>query len=421
MQVRLAYGRSYQELEVADALVKGVVKGSAMRPASEGQALVREALSRPVGSPSLGDLARARRPNSVVVIVNDVTRPTPYREILPPLLEELRRAGVPADAVTLLVATGIHRAMRSDEQRAIFGDDVCNACRIVNHDCDGEMADLGAMSNGWRLAVNRLVAEADLRVLTGVVGLHYFAGYSGGRKSILPGVAARTLIEANHAMMADERAAPGRYLDNPVHLLMTEAARRVGVDFILNVVMTADKRIGLAVAGDLEEAWLEAVRFCEAHQVVEVESKCDVVLASAGGYPKDINLYQAQKALDSAACAVRDGGVLVLVAECAEGYGEEVFAQWLGLASCPRDIVERFWREFELGGHKAYAICRLLERMEVVLVSAMDEDSVRRAFLTPAASLAEAWTHALSRVGPRPSVLVMPEAGAVALRVRSER
>lgn len=419
MQIKLAYGKGYQEVDIPDAQVAGILRGNTAIPGKEGREMVTEALHNPLGTPRLRDIIRGKGARKVVVVVNDITRPTPYHVMLPPLLEEIHAAGVGVDGVTLVVATGIHRGHTSEENREIYGAEVAEKYRIVNHNCDEELVSLGQLANGRELLLNREVVEAEVLVTTGLVGLHYIAGYSGGRKSILPGVAGRQLIEANHALMTDERATLGNYADNPVHHLAMEAARRVGVDFILNVVTTPDKNISKAVAGDLELAWLEAVKFCEANQIIAIHEPADLVIAGCGGYPKDINLYQAQKALDATAAAVRPGGTIILVAECCEGLGEPVFAEWLDQASRPQDIIERFSAGFQLGGHKAYAICRLLERVRVVLVSRMDPGMTRKAFLTPAASLQEAWEQVSFHHGPAARVLVVPEAPSVAIRLRA--
>lgn len=418
MLVRLAYGKTHQEVEIPDDRVKAILRGQDPEPAVDGLEMVRSCLKKPIGSERLRDIVRKRRPRKVVVIVNDITRPTPYREMLPPLLEEIEEGGADRGAITLVVATGIHRGHTHEDNLYVFGREICDSYRIVNHDCDKHLVSLGYLANGWELEVNREVAEADLLIATGLVGLHYFAGYSGGRKSVLPGVASRSLISRSHAMMTDPRACLGNYEDNPVHLVMTEAANRVGVDFILNVVATPDKRIELAVAGDMEKAWLEAVRFCEAARMVELDEPAEIVIAGCGGYPKDINLYQAQKALDAAAPAVKDGGAVILVAECTEGLGEAVFERWLDEASSPADVMERFSREFELGGHKAFAICRLLERMRVILVSRMPAWKAEKAFLIPAGSLEEAWHLAIDGHRGDFKTIIIPEAANLGIKIK---
>jgi nickel-dependent lactate racemase len=254
-----------------------------------------------------------------------------------------------------------------DDNKNIFGAEICNKYIIENHNCDDNLKSLGVLSNGMKLIINETVAEADLVITTGVVALHYFAGYSGGRKSILPGIAARKLIEANHQMMTDKRACLGNYENNPVSDIMVEAARMVGVDFIINVVLGPNHDIVFAAAGDVFEAWMKAVKHCEQISVVNISQQADIVIAGCGGFPKDINMYQAQKALDAAVLAVKPGGTIILGAECREGLGEKTFEEWVSSAKSPEDIFKRFSERFELGGHKAFAICRVLKKVNIIV------------------------------------------------------
>ncbi|HWP97853.1 MAG TPA: nickel-dependent lactate racemase [Syntrophomonadaceae bacterium] len=417
MKVNLSYGDQQLELNVPDQHLLGVVKPPAPAMIGDNDQMVREALCKPIGTPTLKEIAQSKQARNAVIVVNDITRPTPYASILPPLLKELETAGITRENITLVVALGIHRPHSREENIRIFGSEICENYRIENHDCDGEMKSLGVLSNGMELLINRQVAEADLLITTGVVSLHYFAGYSGGRKSILPGVAARALIEANHQLMDDHRACLGNYMDNPVSDIMVEASRKAGVDFIINVVIAGKNQIVFAAAGDLYQAWLEAVKSCESFNVVPIPRKADIVIASCGGYPKDINVYQAQKALDAASLAVNDGGIIILVAECREGLGEETFARWIESATCPQDIVERFHHHFELGGHKAYAICRTLQKVDILLYSGLPPATTESMFIGPVADIEQALRDAIKRYGPQSTIWILPEAPKIAVRV----
>ncbi len=199
---------------------------------------------------------------------------------------------------------------------------------------------------------------------------------------------------------------------------MIEAARKAGVDYIVNVVLHSHHEIAYCVAGDLEQAWLEAVKYCEQMNVVEIDAAADIVIASCGGYPKDINMYQAQKAMDAAILAVKPGGTIILLAECREGLGEEKFAEWIEQASCPQDIVKRFHEKFELGGHKAFAICRIIESAEIYLLSDLSDQSVQDLFLTPIHSLQEGIAKALQKHGDDASIIIMPEAPKMGIKIK---
>ncbi|MGE5417735.1 MAG: nickel-dependent lactate racemase [Acidobacteriota bacterium] len=417
MEFSWKYGKDKMDFAVPDNNVLSVLKRQIPNTNIEASEMIKQALAKPIGTSSLADIIKSKQPKSVVIVVNDITRPTPYKQMLPPILHELEQAGVPAQAVTMLVATGIHRSHTDAENANMYGSEVCQKYRVINHDCDQDVISMGILSNGAEMFVNRMAADADLLITTGLIGLHYIAGYSGGRKSILPGIAGRPSIEFSHAMMADERACLGNVKNNPVDIMLKEAALKVGVDFIMNVVTDDDKNIIGVVAGDVIEAWEAGVEMCRQASVCQIYEQSDIVIAGCGGYPKDINVYQSQKALDAAAPAVKDGGVIILVAHCEEGLGEDVFERWVEEASSIQDIKDRFDRKFELGGHKAYAIGRLCERVEVVLVSGMDPELVRKTFMNPFSTVEDALVYAINKMGADAKIYIMPQAPSLAVEV----
>ncbi|GAI32801.1 unnamed protein product, partial [marine sediment metagenome] len=229
------------------------------------------------------------------------------------------------------------------------------------------------MKSGNKLWVNPIVSEIDFIITTGVIVPHYFAGFSGGRKSILPGICGRKTIETNHAKMVYSDSRAGNLKDNPVHEEMQEAAEKVGVDFNINVVTDENHKIVEIVAGELLTSWQQGVEICKKIYLCPIEKKADVVIASAGGYPKDINVYQAQKALNNAYQAIKPGGTIILTAECLEGYGEATFEKWIEEANSPDEIIERLNKKFILGGHKAYSIVKLTKEVEVILISSLPQ------------------------------------------------
>ncbi|NLG78438.1 MAG: nickel-dependent lactate racemase [Firmicutes bacterium] len=415
MVLDLKYGRSRVPLDLDRLRNTQVLTGREAEPLSDLRGEVLSRLRRPTGTRSLLDEVRRKHARKVVIIVNDITRPTPYADILPPILDELREAGIADTDVTFVVATGIHRGMTNEELRLMLGDEVYDTYDVRNHDCDDDanLVDLGRLRFGTELYVNRAVLQADFVIATGVVSPHYFAGFSGGRKAILPGVSGRGTISHNHSLMTSEAAAVCNLDGNPVHIEMVEAARMAGVDFIVNTVTDGVGKIAAVVAGDVEKAWLEGVRICSHFVVAPIDRQVDVAIASAGGFPKDINIYQAQKAIDNAERAVKKGGTIVLLAECPEGCGEPTFESWMTGARSLDDIFRRFAAGFELGGHKAYSLARVLRDKEVILVSALDEAYVRNLFLTPAPDLNNALHLVESRHGKTYESTVMPSAGVV--------
>jgi nickel-dependent lactate racemase len=328
------------------------------------------------------------------------------------VLDELTAAGVPAANVTVVMALGLHRPMADVEIDRAVGAGLRERVRVVNHDPE-DTVQLGITSAGTPVALFRPVVEADLRVCLGNLELHYFAGYSGGAKAIFPGCASVVGVRANHAMMVRAEATAGQLEENPVRADLEEAAAMVGVDFICNVVVDSHHRIVAAVTGDVTEAHRYGCGIVTRRARTSIPGPADVVVVSAGGYPKDVNLYQAQKALDSAARAAKRGGVIILVAECREGFGNQTFEEWMLGATSPDEILTRLREGFVLGGHKAAAIARILKRANVYLVSTMSAEDVRRSGLVPFEDLDAAVAAACDRQGKDMQVIVMPEGGSV--------
>ncbi len=419
MIVSLKYGDKKVQADIPAHNLLGIIEAPVSPGSTDSNLSVSDAMINPEETRTLYEIARGKKARNAVIIVNDMTRPTPHSQILPPILHELEAAGIENQDITLVVALGIHRPHTPEENREIFGENICAHYKIENHNCDEDLVNIGRLSNGMELVINRRVAETDLLISTGVVGLHYFAGYSGGRKSVLPGVASRSLIEANHKLMNDPRACLGNYENNPVSGIMIEAARMAGVDFAVNVVLAGKNEIIYAAAGDVYHSWLKAVRVCESLNVVPIKQRADIVIASCGGYPKDINMYQAQKALDSAALAVKEGGTILLTAECREGLGEETFAEWIETASCPQDIIERFYKSFELGGHKAFAICRILQDANIYLYSSLADTLVENLYMQDVSDLQEAIADLLNKYGRDATIWIMPEAPKIAVKINA--
>ena len=280
---------------------------------------------------------------------------------------------------------------------------------------DSDAADcihLGDTAHGTPVDITRAVAEADFRICLGNIEFHYFAGYSGGAKAIMPGVSTPLAIQANHRLMVSPLACAGRLDGNPVREDLEEAAAICGVDFIVNVVLDEHKQIVYAMAGDVTLAHRAGCAYLDRMYRCPIPEKADIVLVSQGGAPKDANLYQTQKALDNAKHAVKDGGTIILIGACPEGLGSKTFSDWLLAAPTAHSMVERISHDFQLGGHKAAAIAMVLERASIDLVSEMDDDFVRRIFLEPKPSAQAALDAAFRKYGPAATVLAMPHGGS---------
>lgn len=350
---------------------------------------VHESFSMPIASPRLYDIAKEKQAEKVVIIVNDITRPVPYDIVLKPMLEELDEAGVPAKNITLLIATGMHRPMNKEEVAETVGRDIINKYRWENHRCEEEMIFLGKISEDIPLYVNPLAVEADLLCAVGVIAPHYMAGYSGGRKSLLPGVCGRETIEAHHSLMRLPESRTANLEGNKFHQTTLEAAEIANLHFISNVVVDSTNKPIDLVVGHYQKAWEQGVKICQKNSVIDIKKKADVVIVSAGGFPKDINMYQSQKALENASYCAKEGAPIILVAECREGLGEDIFEKWLNEAGSPDYLAEKIKSVFELGGHKAFAIARVAAKHPIFLYSAMTDNIVENAFMKPVKDINE--------------------------------
>jgi len=410
LNVTLAYGHSTQTLSLPREDALWIQEQAPRTPLPSEAALVRSALENPLGMERLSKLVQ--RGQRVVVVVSDITRPCPTSRMLPFVLSELHAGGVDEQNIRIVFGLGSHRCLNPAEQStlvsaAIF-DRVC--CGDIG---PGPFVEIGRTKRGTPVQAFQPVVEADWRIYLGNIEYHYFAGYTGGAKAFLPGICSTETIRANHAWMVQDSARAGRIAANPVREDIEEAAALVGPTFLLNVVLDGEKRIVAAVAGHPILAHRQGCHKVDELYRVPLPLRTDIVLASAGGWPKDINLYQAHKALENAALAVRDGGVVILVAECGEGLGQSAFAEWLTSGDGPDELLRRIRRQFVLGGHKAAAIAKTLRRgVRVFLVSAMPADLVGRTSLVHFASAQEALAAAQGEMGRAASVAVMPHAGS---------
>lgn len=409
MQIEVGFGTGTQKVEIPDQNVLAVLTPNEVPVDLMGPDEVKRALAAPVGSVPLRELVRPGA--KIAVITSDITRPVPTWDIMPALLDELYAGGAKAEDITLYFALGSHRKHTEEEKKHLAGDRAYGEIRCVDGD-NSECVHLGVTRRGTPVDVVKAVAEADMRICLGNVEYHYFAGYSGGYKAIMPGVSTFEAIQKNHSLMVDEEAYAGHLEGNPVREDIEEAGAMCGVDFIVNVVLDEHKKIVHAAAGDVVKAHREACAYLDRMYKISIPKRADIVIVSQGGAPKDLNLYQTQKALDNSKHAVRDGGVVILVGSCKEGLGQPTFEAWMKEAEKPQDIIDHLQRDFRLGGHKAAAIAQVMGHADIYLVSEMDPDFVKSIFFTPFATLEEAYAAAAAKLGPDASVYVMPYGGS---------
>lgn len=425
-EIQFPYGRNhltcaFEEERLNDVLLSGV---ESYVPEHGQQELVRLAIENPIGQPRLCKLAEGKK--RIVVITSDHTRPVPSKITLPLLLEEIRR-GSPQAEITILVATGCHRIMTEEEQLDKFGAEVCSHERIIVHDCDDaqNLIDIGRLPSGGRCLVNRLAVEADLLVAEGFIEPHFFAGFSGGRKAVLPGVASRTTVLENHCAyhIAHAKARTGILEGNPIHNDMVWAARRAGLAFILNVVLNAEKEIIFAAAGDMEKAHECGCDFLS--NLCRVSGKAsDIVITTNGGYPLDQNVYQAVKGMTAAENVVRDGGVIIMLAHSGDGVGGDAFYHQLAdeadidktmalfLSREPAQTAPDQWQ--------TQIFLRILKKARVIYLSELPDETIRALHMLPAHSLEEALQLARRLFkNPHASITVIPDGVSVVTTVKA--
>jgi lactate racemase len=418
MDIALGIGTRLQTITIPDENLAGVLTPNPAHRELTEESEIHRALFAPIGTPPLREIVHPSE--KIAIVTSDITRPMPTAKVMPTLLDELYAAGVRMEDITLVFALGSHRAHTDAERRKLAGKRAFTEITCVDSD-PMDFVHLGVTRRGTPVDITRVVAEADRRICLGNIEYHYFAGYSGGGKAIMPGVSTRSAIQSNHSMMVLPEACAGRLEGNPIREDIEEAAKICGVDFILNVVLTEHKEILRAFAGDVVSSHRAGCAFIDTLYRVDVPDYADIVVVSQGGAPKDLNLYQTQKALDNAKHAVRKGGIVILVGSCIEGMGEKTFEEWMLTARKPDELVDRIHREFKLGGHKAAAIAMVLQNADIYLVSDLEPEFVRRLFMQPFSNVQDALNTAIVRLGKKAKVLVMPYGGSTLPRVLNKQ
>jgi len=415
----IPYGKTTLTCSIPDTFHVELLSPAPIPPAPDPTRAVFDALDAPLGEFKWPDFARAR---AVAIAINDKTRPVPLALVLPPLLQRLSALGIPDDAITLIIATGTHVPMRSHEFPAIVPAEILARYRVVCHNCDdrANLVELGTTSYGTRVWANRIFVQADLRVAIGDIEPHHFAGFSGGVKPAAIGLAGRETISHNHALMLDPRAYQGRYADNPLRQDIEEIGKLMRIDFALNTVIGAHKEIVGAFAGDPVAVMQTGMPRALAVYRVPVAASFDLMIVSSGGHPKDINLYQGQKALSHAAPVVKQGGTIILAAACPEGSGSQAYEEWMVGMTSHAQVLERFAREgHHIGPHKGFQIARDALKARLLFVTEMPTELTRRLLLTRCESLDAALALARRDLAPGARIGIMP-VGNVTLPVISD-
>ncbi len=415
-EIKLKYGSETLACRLPEARV--------LRPAETAvpadlRQLIEAAIDAPLGAPALSQIVRPGE--QVVVVTSDITRYTGSEHYLPVLVERLNGIGVPDQDIAIVIALGIHRKQSEAEHRKILGP-LFGRIAVYDHECDdpAQLVELGVTASGIPVRINRRVVEADRVIVTGTAGFHYFAGFGGGRKGLVPGVGARETCMATHFSVFNPPEIGGKHpqaktgiLDgNPVHRALLEAARMVRPDFLLNTVLSADKQILGVFCGELEAAHLAACAMARDLYAVPLETPADLAVVSCGGHPKDINFIQSHKALDYGVQALRPGGTIILLAACPDGFGNPTFFDWFqyqDLAQFEAALRSRY----EINGQTAHATLMKARQFRVILVSGFSAEQTAAMGMEKADGLEAALQMAQAKLPENPRILVIPDGGTV--------
>lgn len=411
------YGRGEKKFSIDESRVLKEIRMPEKAPLTDIPSAVLEAIRNPIGCPSLDETVKPG--DTVTFICNDPTRVANSFDFMPVLLNELNRLGVPDANVQIVFSLGSHRLMTEEEMAEGVSPEVAGRVKMFNSDCNipEDFEYFGTTSRFTPVLINKHICHSDHVILTGTIVHHYFSGYGGGRKAVLPGCAAMETIRHNHSFMMDPHAGLGATTGNPVYedqmegvKLWADAMKKRGTNvFLFNAILDAEHRFLKMFAGDYIAAHLEACKFVDEVYGVPIDKKADVVIVSCGGYPKDINVYQMQKTMDNSVLAVREGGVVVLLADCEEGSGSKVLEETFRRLKTPEAIEGELAGHFVIGANKAYAVSRLMTKAHFILVTSLDRQLAKDMLFTGAVNeVDEALKLAEEYVGKDYSIILMP-------------
>jgi nickel-dependent lactate racemase len=422
----LKYGKGTISFDLPEEAVLEEIRGWHVDALPDLGKAYRHALEHPIDAPPLREIVRPGQ--TVAISVSDITRAWQRNDLtLPILIETLNEAGVPDDHITVIIAVGGHRANTQEEFTELCGEEICHRVRVVNHDArdDSNMVYLGKTSRGTRVSVNRIAMEADRFILTGGVIYHYMAGYGGGRKSVLPGVSALKTIQQNHVLAlgkeigsgSNPMSASGITRGNALHEDMMEITAFVQPDFIVNIVPNLNDEIAAVFGGNWVSAWQDAAALADRIFGVPIRQQADIVIATAGGYPKDINLYQTGKTMDNACYAMKEGGAAIILSECPNLLDPPSFIDWLRYPSVS-EMDRALRRDFALEGWVALKQVECTAKGQIILLTRPENvDLLSGTGFTAAGRMEEALSIAYKKCGTKnPKITIMPQ-GALTLPI----
>jgi len=418
--MKIPYGSSKLEFALSGGKISEFLPGITQSTLTDEKLIVRNALHQNFGSNN----SNITPETTIGIGINDQSRPIPHHILLPELIDFLLQLGVRKENITFYIATGTHKPVTEDLFSLIVDEKIIQNYKIVSHDCDNHqnLLKIGTTTRNTPVFINKDYYESDLKIVVGNIESHHFMGFSGGFKTAAIGLTSRETITGNHNLLPDPNTKMGLFSSNPMRREVEEIGRMIGVDLALNVVIGTDKNILACFWGPPEEVILKGIRYIRDHiqlDLGEVLHQFDLVIASAGGYPKDINFYQSQKALTHACLFAKPGGKIILAAECRDGFGSEKFESFISSRSTPEEVISEFEsNDFEIGPHKAYQLAKQVMEHEVYLISSMKTDDVTRLKLKHRVDIQSAINEVISESPRDVRVAVLPYATHTMPRIR---
>jgi lactate racemase len=415
MQYTLPYGKTSQTITIPKNYSVEYVSGNKIDTPPSFEKLVSQAFDQPLDTPLLSDLVRSG--DSVVIVVDDHTRPCPSKQLLPIVLGELKKGGIVTSDITILIGTGTHKPPTQDQLIELLGKSIVQKYTVISNDNkNSSYVTVGSSTFGHDIKIHKTYVESDVKIVISDIEYHYFAGYGGTRKSILPGIASAETIQKNHAMMFEEYATTGCREKNPISVEMDEALSFASCDFMIGAVLNQTHDIVGLWTGEAKKVMDKGVKLVDKLFSKKIRKRPDVIITAADGSPHDINLYQALKAVHTASKVIKEDGIIMLAAECAEGIGNNVYQKWLKTYSTAEQIKQALQKKFIIGAHKAYYHRKIIERNTVYLSSCFNSSFVKKNLgFIPVENLEDSFYKLVSSKRDINNVLIVPKGSTTRL------
>lgn len=409
MMIDLPYGKSNLQVNVPEDNLLDILEKEKKQSLAEERRAILESLRNPVGTPSLRNSVEGKE--EITIIVDDHTRPCPDDKLLPPLLDELKASGIKKGNIKILIGYGLHSPVGRKGQEDMLGDEIVESYEVVNHSPEDTVR-IGTSSRGVPIEVNKHFIEADFRISTGFIEPHFFAGFSGGRKSIMPGISSREAIYGNHGyeMIDNPNSRPGRLEGNPVYEDSLEHAKKSGLDFIVNVLLNREKEITGVFSGNPIDAHLKGVEKEKKYVFQKLDCRADIVITTNSGAPLDLNLYQTVKGIYHASLVTKKNGIIIIASECNEGVGPDSFEKLHSNRNSPDEVIEQIKKKEPIGVQwENQILAKVQKNNQIYLKSSLNEEILENMMINPIKSLDSGLEEVLKKMGNNPKIAVIPE------------